>query len=152
MSMKDVSVSIDGAAHEPASGFRLIRLPRIKDPRGNLTVGEFQRDIPFAVNRYFLVYQVPLVDVRGEHAHRECHQFLLCVRGHVRVLGDDGQRREEFLLDSPDLGFYMPPMTWGAQFAYSPDAALLVFASHHYDPADYIRDYAEFRALAGASR
>jgi hypothetical protein len=58
--------------------------------------------------------------------------------------------RREYVLDSPDKGFYMPPMTWGAQFDYSPDAALLVFASHHYDPADYIRGYEEFCELAGA--
>jgi hypothetical protein len=61
--------------------FRVIQLPKIIDPRGNLTVGEFQKEIPFDVKRYFLIYQVPLVDVRGEHAHRECHQFLICVRG-----------------------------------------------------------------------
>jgi hypothetical protein len=130
--------------------FRVIQLPKIIDPRGNLTVGEFQKEIPFDVKRYFLIYQVPLVDVRGEHAHRECHQFLICVRGHVRVMGDDGVNRREYVLDSPDKGFYMPPMTWGAQFDYSPDAALLVFASHHYDPADYIRGYEEFCELAGA--
>jgi hypothetical protein len=130
------------------SSYRLIDLPRVIDARGNLTAGEFGRDIPFVPKRYFMVYQVPLVESRGEHAHRVCHQFLVCARGRIAVAGDDGTRREEFVLDRPDVGFYMPPMTWGEQYDYSPDAVLLVFASHHYDAADYIREYNEFTALA----
>ena len=132
--------------------YRLIDLPRIIDERGNLTVGEFDRHIPFLPKRYFMVYQVPLVESRGEHAHRECHQFLICARGRMTVAGDDGTRRQEYVLDRPDLGFYMPPMTWGAQYNYSPDAVLLVFASHYYDAADYIREYDEFITLAGAAK
>lgn len=132
--------------------YKLIDLPRIIDVRGNLTVGEFDRDIPFVPKRYFMVYQVPLVESRGEHAHRECHQFLICVRGRMTVVGDDGKQRAEYVLDRPDIGFYMPPMTWGAQYNYSPDAVLLVFASHYYDAADYIRDYDEFVTLASAAQ
>lgn len=132
--------------------FRLIEVPRVVDARGNLTAGEFDRHIPFAAKRYFIVYQVPLIEVRGEHAHRACHQFLVCVRGSMSVLGDDGQRREEFLLDRPNVGFYMPPMTWGTQYKYSPDAVLLVFASHYYDASDYIRNYDEFLALTKAAK
>lgn len=131
-------------------GCRLISLPNVVDTRGNLSVGEFGRHIPFEARRYFVVYQVPLVEVRGEHAHRECHQFLVCLRGRISVIGDDGTHREEHVLDRPDVGFYMPPMTWGTQYKYSPDAVLLVFASHHYDATDYIRDYAEFLRLARA--
>ena len=128
----------------------LVELPNIVDARGNLTVGEFGNQIPFEAKRYFIVYQVPLVEMRGEHAHRKCHQFLICVRGRISVAGDDGSGRKEFVLDRPSIGFYMPPMTWGGQFNYSPDAALLVFASHHYDSSDYIRDYEEFRKIVGA--
>lgn len=128
----------------------LIALPNIVDARGNLTVGEFGNQIPFEPKRYFIVYQVPLVEMRGEHAHRECHQFLVCVRGRISVAGDDGRERQEFILDRPDLGFYMPPLTWGGQFNYSPDAVLLVFASHFYDNADYIRNYDEFLRLVEA--
>jgi UDP-2-acetamido-3-amino-2,3-dideoxy-glucuronate N-acetyltransferase len=132
--------------------YRLIELPRINDARGNLSVGEFDRHIPFLPKRYFMVYQVPLFDSRGEHAHRECHQFLICARGRMTVAGDNGNEREEFVLDRPDLGFYMPPMTWGAQFDYSPDAVLLVFASHYYDADDYIRRYEDFVRLAGKAK
>jgi UDP-2-acetamido-3-amino-2,3-dideoxy-glucuronate N-acetyltransferase len=70
----------------------------------------------------------------------------------MTVAGDNGNEREEFVLDRPDLGFYMPPMTWGAQFDYSPDAVLLVFASHYYDADDYIRRYEDFVRLAGKAK
>ena len=126
------------------TGFRLIQLANIIDHRGNLTAGEFGRSIPFEVKRYFLVYQVPLVEVRGEHAHRVCHQFLVCARGRISVIADDGVHKDEFALDRPDVGLYLPPLTWGVQYKYSPDAVLLVFASHFYDSNDYIRDYGEF--------
>lgn len=137
----------------PASrvaGVSLVTLPRIADIRGSLTVGEFERTVPFEVKRYFMVFDVPSVETRGEHAHRQCHQFLICVRGKVSVVADDGVHREEFLLDRPNLGLHLPPMVWGIQYKYSADAVLLVFASHYYDGADYIRDYSEFLQLAGA--
>jgi len=127
--------------------YRLIETSVIKDPRGNLTVGNFGIDVPFEPKRYFIIYQVPLVDIRGEHAHKECHQFLLCLRGSVIAVADDGLRREEFQLNHPERGLYMPPMTWGTQYKYSPDALLLVFASHLYDASDYIRNYNEFILL-----
>jgi UDP-2-acetamido-3-amino-2,3-dideoxy-glucuronate N-acetyltransferase len=122
----------------------IIDLPNIIDPRGNLTAGEFGRSIPFEAKRYFIVYQVPLVKMRGEHAHWKCHQFLICVRGRMTVSTDDGTERKEYLLDRPDRGLYIPPKVWGAQFDHSPDAALLVFASEYYDAQDYIRDYDDF--------
>lgn len=133
-------------------GVRLLPFHRITDIRGSLTVGEFGRSIPFEAKRYFMVFDVPSVETRGEHAHRECHQFLVCVHGSVSVVADDGFRRAEFLLDRPDLGLHLPPMTWGIQYKYSPDAVLLVFASHYYDPKDYVRDYNEFLKLAGAAQ
>lgn len=128
----------------PVRGVTLHRLPVIPDLRGNLTVGEFAKDIPFVPQRYFMVFGVPNREVRGEHAHRECHQFLICVRGSCSVVADDGERRIEVLLDAPEKGLYLPPMTWGIQYRYTSDALLLVFASHYYDAADYIRDYAQY--------
>jgi dTDP-4-dehydrorhamnose 3,5-epimerase-like enzyme len=139
-----------GVESTQVRGVTLHRLPLIPDLRGNLTVGEFARDIPFVPQRYFMVFSVPNREVRGEHAHRECHQFLICVRGSCSVVADDGERRVEVLLDAPEKGLYLPPMTWGIQYRYSNDAVLLVFASHHYDAADYIRDYAEYLAATAA--
>ena len=128
------------------------RMPRVVDIRGSLTVGEFDRSIPFAAKRYFMVFDVPSMETRGEHAHRVCHQFLICVRGSCAVVADDGTHRQEFLLDRPDVGLHLPPMVWGIQYKYSADAILLVYASHYYDSADYIRNYAEFLELAGAEK
>jgi UDP-2-acetamido-3-amino-2,3-dideoxy-glucuronate N-acetyltransferase len=128
------------------------KLLLIPDLRGSLTAGEFGQHIPFAPRRYFMVFDVPSKETRGEHAHRVCHQFLICVRGTCAVLADDGVNRTEVLLDSPDKGIYLPPMIWAVQYKYSEDAVLLVFASHHYDAADYIRDYAEFVQLIKPDR
>lgn len=129
-------------------GVTLHELPHIVDMRGNLSVGEFERSIPFLAKRYFLVFDVPSREIRGEHAHRTCHQFLICVKGSCTVVADDGQQRREFLLDRPNLGVYLPAMVWGIQYKYSSDAVLLVFASEYYDSSDYIREYGEFIALA----
>lgn len=138
-----------GVSETRVKGVTLHRLPRVVDIRGSLTVGEFNRSIPFLANRYFMVFDVPSLETRGEHAHHECHQFLICVRGSCAVVADDGINRQEFLLDRQDLGIHLPPKVWGIQYKYSPDAVLLVFASHYYDNADYIRDYSEFRKIAG---
>lgn len=141
-----------GAAETKVRGVTVHRFPRISDIRGSLTVGEFERTVPFAVKRYFMVFDVPSRETRGEHAHRECHQFLICVRGSCAVVADDGVNRQEFLLDRPELGIYLPPMVWGIQYKYSSDAVLMVFTSHFYDDADYIRDYSEFIATVGGAK
>lgn len=127
-------------------GVTVHRFPMIPDIRGSLTVGEFEQHIPFAPKRYFMVFDVPSKETRGEHAHRACHQFLICVRGSCAVLADDGANRTEVLLNSLGKGVYLPPMIWGVQYKYSEDAVLLAFASHHYDPEDYIRNYSDFLA------
>lgn len=142
------SQTIEVGAHATqVAGVILHRLPQIVDIRGSLTVGEFDRTIPFPVKRYFIVFDVPSRETRGEHAHRECHQYLICVRGSCSVVADDGHHRQEFLLDRPDIGLHLPPMIWGIQYKYSHDAVLLVYASHYYDSADYIRNYSEFCKL-----
>jgi UDP-2-acetamido-3-amino-2,3-dideoxy-glucuronate N-acetyltransferase len=130
-------------------GVTLVHLPRIADMRGSLTVAEVREHIPFEIKRYFMVFDVPSIETRGEHAHRECHQFLICPSGSCTVVVDDGVNREEYVLDRPDLGLHLPPMIWGIQYKYSTKAVLLVFASENYDPADYIRDYNEFMKAKG---
>lgn len=132
------------------AGVTFHRLPKILDLRGNLTVGEFGRSIPFLPKRYFMVFGVPNSEIRGEHAHRICHQFLICAHGSCSVMADNGNTREEFILDDPSLGLHLPPLTWGVQYKYSPDAVLLVLASEFYDANEYIRDYHEFIELTRA--
>ena len=133
-------------------GVALYTLKYVPDMRGALSVGEFHRDIPFAPKRYFLVLGVPTAETRGEHAHIACHQFLIAVTGSVAVVADDGTNRQEFILDRPHAGLYLPPLTWGIQYRYSSDAVLLVFASDYYEPDDYIRDYKQFVDYVRAHR
>lgn len=133
--------------HSRVKGVTLHNLPSVRDIRGNLSVGEFAHDLPFMPKRYFLVFDVPSANVRGQHSHKTCKQFLVCVKGSCSVMVDDGKIRQEYLLDRPNLGFYIPPMVWGVQYKYSVDAVLLVFASEYYDKDDYIRDYDEFQKL-----
>jgi UDP-2-acetamido-3-amino-2,3-dideoxy-glucuronate N-acetyltransferase len=121
----------------------------VRDNRGDLTVGDFDREIPFKPERYFLVFNVPSESTRGEHAHIECHQFLICVKGSCTVIVSDGDSEAEIELNSPNVGLYIPPMIWGVQHKYTNDAVLLVFASHIYDPKDYIRDFNEFVKVVG---
>lgn len=133
------------AESTPSLQSSLVPLRKATDMRGSLVVAEFGDDLPFAPQRFFTVFDVPSRDVRGEHAHRRCEQFLVCLKGSVKAIVDDGASREEFLLDSPGFGLYMPAMTWGTQYSYSRDAVLAVFASLPYDGADYIRTYSEFQ-------
>ena len=125
-------------------GVMLHRLASAADLRGSLAFSEDGKHIPFEMRRFFLVHKVPTKEVRGEHAHRTLHQFLVCIHGRCSVLADDGDRRQEFLLDDPTIGLHVPPLVWAVQYKYSPDAVLLVIASAAYDPSDYIRDYSEF--------
>ena len=90
---------------------------------------------------------MPTTDVRGQHAHHRCEQLLVALHGAVTCVVDDGRTRRSVRLDRPDVGLYMPPMTWGTQYQYSSDAVLGVVASLPYDSDDYIRDYDDFLAL-----
>lgn len=114
------------------------------DLRGRVAVAEHSAQLPFVPSRIFMVYDVPSLEVRGEHAHRVCEQFLICVAGQVTVAVDDGHARDEYLLDNPGIGLYIPPRIWATEYSYSEGAVLVVAASQPYDPDDYIRDYSQF--------
>jgi UDP-2-acetamido-3-amino-2,3-dideoxy-glucuronate N-acetyltransferase len=131
------------------AGVRWVNVPKIGDLRGNLIARELGKGLPFEPERLFIIFDVPSKEVRGEHAHRQCHQLLICLRGSVVVLVDDGDNRQEFVLDDLTQGLHLPPMVWGTQYKYTRDAMLLVVASHRYDPADYIRSYDQFLAERG---
>jgi UDP-2-acetamido-3-amino-2,3-dideoxy-glucuronate N-acetyltransferase len=133
-------------------GVNLHQIPAFTDIRGDLIAMEISKELPFVPVRFFVVHDVPSGEVRGEHAHRECHQFLICIKGSVHVLVDDGSNRQEVVLDRPEMGLYIPARIWGTQYKYSGDAALLVFASHPYDANDYIRDYDDWVDLVAASQ
>ncbi len=127
----------------------LYSLSGVRDIRGNLVVGECYKELPFEPKRIFMVHDVPSSKVRGAHAHKECHQFLIAAYGSINVILDDGIKREEYTLSESSVGIYIKPGVWGIQYKYSKDAVLLVLASHQYEAEDYIRDYNEFIAWKG---
>lgn len=130
----------------------VIEFVRNADERGTLTVGEYPVSLPFEVRRFFLVKDVPIGETRGDHAHRECHQLLICTAGRVEVIirARDGSTTA-INLDNADRGLHIPPLVWAQQRYLTPDAMLLVFASHKYEDSDYIRDFEEYAALQPAS-
>ncbi len=126
-------------------GVQLYELRHVMDGvRGNLTVGEIAQDLPFMPQRWFMTYAIPSQQTRGEHAHRRCSQFLICVHGECHLRVDDGENCEEFCLNRPTFGVLVPPMVWATEHLHSADSVLLVLASHPYDANDYIRDYREY--------
>jgi UDP-2-acetamido-3-amino-2,3-dideoxy-glucuronate N-acetyltransferase len=139
MNISDIEIKV--------SGVKLIPIVKNTDPRGNLLAFEAKQKLPFEVKRIFMVNSVPKNQVRGTHAHKICWQFLIAVAGSLSVAFDDGDISQEIVLDRDDVGLLLPPLTYGKQFDYSPDAVLLVLASHSYDVADYIDDYQDFLAI-----
>lgn len=133
-----------GLTASKVRGVGVYNLPVIEDMRGRLSFAEIGQYLPFEPKRYFLVYDVKSHEIRGEHAHRNIHQFLVCVSGSCAVVVDDGAAREEFALKHPGIGVHIPPMVWGVQYKYTKDAVLMVLASGKYDADEYIRDYEEF--------
>lgn len=132
------------APYASRTGARIYNIPKFSDMRGDLSVIEIEQLLPFPIKRMFYTYNIDTELVRGEHAHIRCHQFLISVAGSVNVLCDNGEQREEFILDGPHLGLHVPPLCWGVEYKHSKDNILLVLASHSYDAEDYIRDYDEF--------
>jgi len=144
---------VDSKSHDSISelgvgGCTLHRLPHVPDMRGSLSFAEYKNHLPFSPLRLFWIYDVPNKEVRGEHAHKNLEQFLICVKGSVHVVLDDSLSRKEVVLDQPNIGLYIKSKTWGIQYKYSNDALLLVLASNIYDPNDYIRDYDDFLKYA----
>lgn len=131
----------------PIAGVEIIQLPEISDLRGNLTFAEFPGLLPFQPQRMFVLYEVPGKDVRGEHAHKELHQFLICVKGSCSVVVDNGTSRYEVQLDRPSLGLHIPPMVWATEYKFTRDAVLVVLASDVYKAEDYIRNYNQYLEL-----
>jgi hypothetical protein len=130
---------------------KIIELPKIVDPRGNLTFLEGGRHIPFEIKRVFYLYDVPTGEDRGAHAHKALHQFLICLSGSFDVSLDDGHEKRIVHLNRPWIGLHIPPMVWAAEVNFDPGSVCLVMASVRYDEADYIRDYDQFISAVRAS-
>jgi len=126
---------------------KVIDLPKISDPRGNLTFIEECNHIPFDIKRVFYIYDVPTAVDRGAHAHKDNHQFLICLSGSMDVLLDDGMNKKTVHLNRPWQGLHIPPLVWASEAEFVPNTLYMVLASLPYDENDYIRDYYEFIEL-----
>jgi dTDP-4-dehydrorhamnose 3,5-epimerase-like enzyme len=127
---------------------KIIELPKISDPRGNLSFIEGGQHIPFDIKRVYYLYDVPGGSDRGSHAHKNLHQFIVAMSGSFDVVLDDGKEKKRFHLNRSHYGLYVCPMMWRDLDNFSSGAVCMVLASEHYDEADYIRDYDQFVASA----
>lgn len=125
---------------------KLLELPVIQNPQGNLTFIEEQRHVPFPIARVYYLYDVPGGAMRGGHAHRALEQLIVAISGSFDVILDDGSARKTITLNRSRIGLYMPPMIWRELVNFSSGSVCMVLASAYYDEADYYRDYDEFRA------
>jgi dTDP-4-dehydrorhamnose 3,5-epimerase-like enzyme len=133
------------------TGCRLIELPRVSDPRGNLTFVEAQETIPYEIKRVYYLYDVPGGESRGGHAHRELEEFIIAASGSFEVLVNDGVHSERFFLNRSYYGLYIPRMVWRELDEFSSGSVCLVMSSRHYDESDYYRQYDEFLLDARAA-
>jgi len=132
------------AVREGKTGCRVVELPRIVDPRGNLTPIEGGMQVPFEIARVYYLYDVPGGEGRGGHAHRAFEEFIVAASGSFDIVVDDGVHRERFFLNRSYYGLYLPPMVWRELDNFSSGSVCLVLASQRFDEADYIRDYDDF--------
>jgi hypothetical protein len=127
----------------------IINLPKISDPRGNLTFIEGGHHVPFEFKRIFYLYDVPGGAWRAGHALKKCHQFLIAASGSFDVILDDGIERQRFHLNRSYYGLYIPPLIWREIDNFSSGSVSLVLASEFYEEQDYFRDYKEFAKAVG---
>ena len=130
----------------------IIELPKITDPRGNLTVAEGLSAVPFDIKRAYWVYDVPGGESRGGHAHKRLRQLVIALSGSFTVTLDNGRECQTFLLNHPWQGLVIEVNTWRTLDDFSSGAVCLVLASDHYEEDDYIYDYDEFLKYVGCSR
>ena len=120
------------------------------DHRGLLVVGEAGAQLPFTPARLFVITQAPADAIRGQHAHRRCHQVVIALSGSCRAVLNDGAGRDELTLDSALEGLYVPPLLWLELSAFAPGTVVLVLASEPYDADDYIRSLPEFLQIVSS--
>ena len=126
---------------------RIIQLPKNGDRRGNLSVIEQMKQIPFKIERAFWIYDVPGGEFRGGHAYRESEEFIVALSGSFDVIVDDGKEKQAFSLNRSYYGLYVPKLMWREMVNFSTNSLALVLSSTPYDEADYIRDYEEFKQI-----
>lgn len=130
----------------PLADCKVIQLPKIADPRGNLTFIEGEAHIPFKIRRVYYLYDVPGGAERGGHAHKELSQLIVAMSGSFDVVLDDGRQKQRYHLNRSYYGLYVCPMIWRELDNFSSGSVCMVLASNLYEASDYFRDYSQFVA------
>lgn len=130
--------------NSPLHQCQIVDLPKIQDPRGNLTFVESSRHIPFDIRRVYYLYDVPGGAERGGHAHKNLHQLIIAMSGSFDIHLDDGFSKKTIHLNRSYFGLYVCPMIWREIDNFSSGAVCMVLASDYYDESDYYRDYDQF--------
>lgn len=129
------------------NSIQIIQLPKILDKRGNLSVIEELKNIPFKIERTYWIYDVPGGEARGGHAYKENREFIVALSGSFDVILDDGKERKTYSLNRSYYGLYVPKGIWREMNNFSTNSLALILASTPYDAADYIYDYEQFKAI-----
>ena len=136
----------------PTDKCRIISLPKVTDPRGNLTFVESRNQIPFDIKRIYYIYDVPGGSERGAHAHKDLHQLIIAMSGSFDVVLDDGSEEQRFHLARSYYGLYVCPMIWRRLDNFSSGSVCVVLASQLFEEDDYYRDYDKFLSDKGLSK
>ena len=123
---------------------QLVDVPKILDERGNLSFIEELNHIPFQIKRTYWIYDVPGGEVRGGHAYKTLHEFIVALSGSFDVVLDDGKTKKTYSLNRSYYGLYVPNMVWRSIENFSTNSLCMILASEKYDENDYVRDYEEF--------
>jgi hypothetical protein len=132
--------------------FKILELPKISDPRGNLTFIESGSQIPFNIQRVYYLYDVPGGSERGGHAHKALHQLIIAMSGSFDVVLDDGLVKKRIHLNRSYFGLYVCPMMWRELDNFSSGSVCMVLASNKYDEDDYYRDYSKYLLAQGLAK
>jgi oxalate decarboxylase/phosphoglucose isomerase-like protein (cupin superfamily) len=131
---------------------KIINLPKILDPRGNLSFFENSKQIPFDIKRTYWIYDVPGGEMRGSHAFKESHEFIIALSGSFDVVLNDGENEIKYSLNRSYYGLYMPNLLWRSIENFSTNSLALIVSSIEYNASDYIRDFDEFKMIRNEAK
>lgn len=131
---------------------KIINLPKILDPRGNLSFFENSNQIPFDIKRTYWIYDVPGGEMRGSHAFKESHEFIIALSGSFDIVLNDGENEMKYSLNRSYYGLYVPNLLWRSIENFSTNSLALIVSSIPYDATDYIRDFDEFKMIRNEAK
>ena len=133
-------------------GVELIELPKILDKRGNLSFFENSNQIPFDIKRTYWIYDVPGGELRGSHAFKKSHEFIIALSGSFDIVLNDGNKEKKYSLNRSYHGLYVPNLLWRRLENFSTNSLALIVSSISYDGADYIRNFEEFKTIIDGTK